>query len=252
MIQQNNAALLPISSWTTQSLRFTAFPKAPINTSEIDWWKKTVGFPAENVTLNSRIDLRQEEGDTKLGHLVLAVIPVRIDWLLPEELDKPGNPAFEDSVNQFQAYIERWLEIAPVVQRIAFGAAIEAPTESRASGYRQLSPYLPFVEIDAEGSSDFQYQINRPRNSTLGIQGLRINRLSKWGVSVRVLGAVPAAAGNQEAQVAPTMEKHACRLEMDVNTAPRADLEFSRDATVKIAHELIALAFEIASKGDVK
>lgn len=252
MIHQNGAELLPISSWHPQLLRFTAFPKAPIDNAELGWWKNTVGSPPENVSSNARIELRQEEGETKLGHLVLAILPMRIDWLLPEELEKPETLTPDESLNEFHAYVERWLEMAPIMQRLAFGAVIEVPMQNRPSGYRQLSPYLPFVQIDADASSDFLYQINRPRDSTSGIQGLRINRLSKWSVSVKVSSVAPVIAGQQELRIVPTREKYACRLELDINSVPQSEIEFSKEAAATVVRELLVLGLEIASKGDVK
>ena len=51
---------------------------------------------------------------------------------------------------------------------------------ARELGYRELGRFLPAVRLD-EDSSDFSYQINRPRRSTV-IPELSVNRLSKWSV----------------------------------------------------------------------
>src|SRR5436190_1193852 len=78
--------------------------------------------------------------------------------------------------------LEAW-QVAPIT-RLAFGAVLAQPTEDRHSGYVQIAKYLPSIRLDVDGSSDFLFQINRPRPSRVGIENLLINRLARWSVLI--------------------------------------------------------------------
>jgi len=130
----------------------------------------------------------------------------------------------------------RWLAGCPPLQRLAFGAVLTRPVDDLLTGYRQISDYLPFVQLDPESSSDFSYQINRPRNSTV-ISGLRINRFSRWSVA-RVF------ASTFDTQIG-------CRVELDINTAQEFQGELPQEKLPVIIQELVDLGKEIAENGDI-
>jgi len=121
------------------------------------------------------------------------------------------------------------------------------PVDDRPSGYRKLGSYLPGIQIDPEGSSDFLYQINRPRKARLNIPSLRINRLSNWSVSRIDIGG---QFGAQTIEL-PGLEQYACRLELDINTAPDFQEILVREQLRSTFEELVDLGKEIAARGDI-
>ena len=124
------------------------------------------------------------------------------------------------------------------------------PVDNRKSGYELIANYLPNVKLDPIGSSDFLYQINRTRNSQLGISDLEINRLSKWSVVKRGLARIDILP---EARVSlfPSSETFSCRLELDVNTSGDYKNDIPSEKLADVFHELVDFAKEIALKGDI-
>ena len=105
-----------------------------------------------------------------------------------------GKQGYEKS-DEFVTLMSRWLEFdtGPSLRRLAFGAVLLHPAENRVEGYRKIQPYLQHVTMQPEESSDFLYQINRPREAEVAISGLQINRVSKWSVGRMQLITVDAA-----------------------------------------------------------
>ncbi|MCI0545791.1 MAG: hypothetical protein L0027_00725 [Candidatus Rokubacteria bacterium] len=133
---------------------------------------------------------------------------------------------------------------------MAFAGVLLQSVENHDGGYRLLDRYLPHVVLDPE-ASDFSYQINRPRLSSAPVNGLRINRLMKW--SVARVQRMSISPGTERATVAPLGPmQFACRLEFDVNTASDNERTLPASSIPAILDELIGLAQEIASQGDVR
>ena len=124
----------------------------------------------------------------------------------------------------------------------------------RAEGYKSLQKYLPAVQLDPEGSSDFLYQINRKRESKV-IKGLTINRLQKWSVLAmhRMAFDVGIVEGaQQQSRGVLSAPLSAQRLELDINTQPDRTEPFQSKDLNAIYSELISLGEEIAVRGDTK
>jgi hypothetical protein len=143
----------------------------------------------------------------------------------------------------------RWLAAAPAIQRIALGPVLFSPVADLQEGYRRLVPLLHTVNIDPDGTADLFYQINRPRVSRLGIPALRINRLSKWSVIVSQQVLVRMSPGAP--QLIETQPVVACRVEMDINTAPSFEGDLPRDRLADIVDEMADLTLELAVRGDI-
>ncbi len=233
--------------WQAELLRVTAFPSAGVPVDSVNWWEHLLGQPAENRISRPREDATEEQGPFEAGRLTLGVLPFRIDWLYNNpETEVIGQ--FPEALRVFRNFVLRWLETAPQLDRLAFGAVLNRPVASRIEGYHTIAPYLSRVQLDAERSSDFLYQINRPRESRLGVPRLNLNRLSKWSVAVRMLtqiGLVPVTAP----QMVGTL-RYACRLEMDINTVVGFG-ELPSASLPMIFQELLDLGLEIAVRGDI-
>lgn len=249
----------PTTAWLAQTLRLTAFPSPTAEIAATTWWIDLVGEPPETRVSHPRQGERRDEGPCDEGKLSLRVQPTRIDWLFTPVDDQeqrlegiPNIGPFLDSLDTFFPLMLRWFEFetCPSVQRLAFGSVLLQPVENRETGYRRLSTYLPAVELDPEESSDFIYQINRPRTSRLGTSDLKINRLSKWSVAtMRGVGLLVGSASVVDYDLGEAL--FACRLELDINTAQDFRGEISPDQQAIVFQELVDLGKEIANEGDI-
>ncbi len=254
MTQQptNNGAI----PWFAEALRLTAFPSpsAQIDTSTL--WESVVGQKPDNQNIQPKLGIRQEDGLLEGGKLILNVQPARVEWLFTTAYDQEANgPAFEQLPNFttgldiFIKVIDRWFVKSPLLSRLAFGAVLIIPVENRALGYEKITSFLPDIKIDPYNSSDFLYQINRPRESKQ-IKGLKINRLCKWSVAMTTL--TQFVLGPRISPIAiPESQRLLARLELDINTAAEFSGELSSNQTESLFQELISLGKEIAANGDV-
>jgi hypothetical protein len=246
----------PILAWQAEHLRMTAFPSPAASLGNQSWWADLVGDSPETVISRPRMGGVQAAGPFEGKTLVLSVEAARIDWRFSAIADPVGGGEqypllgpFSEALAPFNRIMLRWLEMSPPIQRIAFGAVLFLPVESRQAGYRQLTAYLPGVRLDPDGSSDFLYQINRPRDSRCGIPGLRLNRLSKWSVAYWAkvgLSVGPGVLGYSEGP-----PEHSCRLELDINTVPDFQGELPQGQLPQLYQELVDLGSKIVEQGDI-
>lgn len=248
-------ALPPISAWQVERLRLTAFPPPMTKISQPPWWADLVGYPPETVVSRPKVGLHREEGVFEGRKLFLQIQPERIDWILtpvvPEEMPEtpPSAGPFPDALKSFVNLMERWLEVCLPITRLAFGAVLFQPVADQRAGYVQIAKYLPSLKLDPD-TSDFLYQINRPRDSTSGVPGLRINRLTKWSILL-FQGFDVTLAKKELTTVGYAVEESACRLELDINTVPESAAELPRETLPRVSQELVHLGQEIATKGDI-
>lgn len=246
----------PLDQWKAGLFRLSVFPSPSAQIEKPTWWSDLVGEPPEKTTSQPRTGGFQDEGEYEDNKLMLSVQPLRIDWMLvPQEDVLPAANflalgTFPEFLTRFRQLMERWfqLESCPTAQRLAFGAVVLLPVESLQDGYQQLSAYLPF-EMDWENASDFNYQINRRRDSGSEIPDLKINRLSKWSVASAMLGGITFAPGR--ARSSAHQPSYACRLELDINTAQEFPGEITREQLPQIFQELTTLGREIVEQGDI-
>ena len=152
---------------------------------------------------------------------------------------------------RFVKAMQDWLREMPDLQptRIAVGAVLLEEVTGHDEGYERICAYLPF-DFRSKGASDFTYRINRPRGTTLDIPELRINRLSTWSVAVvqNIAVTLSSQSGPESRHIA--RGPYACRLELDVNTAPDYAGKLPKEQLPEIVQELSDLCLEIAREGD--
>jgi hypothetical protein len=186
----------------------------------------------------------------------------RIDWLFTKpRSDIPSQEPFQtlgplsEMLDPFVQLMSRWLglDTCPSLQRIAFGASLLYPVDSKLAGYQQLSVYLPNVVLDVAGSSDFLYQINRQRDWPLEDGGPKINRLSKWSVVATqfVNFHLPLQPQTVEPSTVWGQMSCACCLEIDINTAPESTQPLPQDKLGQLFQQLTSLGIEIVREGDI-
>lgn len=249
--------ILPLNEWTAEQLRLTAFSNAAAPESRVAWWRAAAGDEPEESTASPKKGAFQAAGDFGAGKLVLRMEPRRIDWLqlqIPVADDHAsGDPfagvgSWSEALVGFTAAVKRWLalEDLPEIDRLAFGSIIHHAVETRAEGYEKIGAYLPVVPDPS--TSDFLYQINYPVESQSGVEGLRLNRLSKWSV---------AAIKSFNLSLSPTRPittterkaVFALRLELDVNTNPESQQSIPAARLGAVYDELVHHAMLLASEG---
>lgn len=245
----------PLSDWLVEHFRLTAFPVPGAIGRSPEWWEAASSASPDEMTSNPKKGSSLVSGSFGPGKLVLRLEPDRVDWLLvPADSDAeallspefPNIGSLTETLGTFSEIAERWLERddVPELGRLAFGAVLSHPEADRRSGYLRLPDYVP-VQVDPE-SSDFLYQINLPITSTAGINGLQINRLTKW--SVRALKVVRLASTG--ATIAPT-SGYAFSLELDINTTPTFAGPLPKARLVALYQELANLSGQIVAEGIV-
>ncbi|MGA6828710.1 hypothetical protein ACO9S2_14010 [Nitrospira sp. NS4] len=253
---------LSYKDWQVEVTRVTAFYNPlPTETTQQwnSWWNDLVGVPPENSNFRKRDGVSQHDGPFHGAVLILALQPSRIDWYLKangeeQNIEGLGESAFlrPEAITKFQELVTKWMQLGsyPSVNRIALGQVLLHPVESKEAGYLYLGNFLHSVRLEPE-SSDFMYQINRPRQSNV-VNGLRINRLLKCAVrlSAQLSFSVPMDTKENSAFARQVKSNHACRVELDINTAQEHTGQFDRAASERILGELINLAKEIAEKGE--
>lgn len=251
-------ARFPFSEWQAEMLRLTVFPSPGATVPSPEWWEAMVGAPPDENTSNPKRGAATVSGALGPGKLTLKLEPDRIDWLflppdpVPDpqvlEPDLPSVGAVTQAVESFSSIIERWLgrDDVPDSARVAFGAVLNHPEIDHRAGYARLPDYVP-VRVEPD-YSDFLYQINMPVDSRTGIQGLRINRLSKWSVAAYTLFSLRFGATAVATETRPKFS-YAVRLELDINTSPLFQGAVSRNRLMEVYRELAVLGQGIATEG---
>lgn len=230
-----------IDNWLIELARVSVF--APVDSDTLSKegiWKRLTGADPELRTSRPAEGLFIEEGNFGSGRLIVIVAAGRIDFLLQVPPTGPdgfqGMTGFSEAIDSLQSLVLPELGRLPSIDRLAFGCVALLPAASKDEAYTHLNRLLPSVDVSLE-SSDLMYQVNRPRQSASN-PSLSINRLTKWtAVAMRMV--------NIETQKFSD-DKHAVRLEIDINTVPAEGTALAADAT----NELITLAQEILANGD--
>ena len=256
MVDENS----PYSSsntWQAEQLRATAFILPDTLPPEYQsWWENVVGGKPDEERTRPQEGILQQIGTFEGKPLTLASRPGRIDWTLHARMDDQGESPqgfpvigpFAATLELFRGVINRWLDVCPSTNRLAFGSTLLKPTANPQAGYKELLQYLPGVQMDFTNASDFLYQINRHRMSRSS-ETLRINRLTKW--SVMESGAIGISLNPEGGAILPRGPRQfVCRIELDINTVPSRET-IPNEKAKDLFSELIELGLEIADKGNI-
>jgi len=247
----------PERLWHADNLRLTAFPSPATQFNATGQWAQIVGQAPDSQTIQTSKSIIEEIGKFANGRLQLLAQPVRIDWNyglggLMDQDPPPTNSElpFTVALRSFLQVAERWLPVGPSLRRLAFGAILTRPVQSRIEGYREMAHYLEnVVRLDPEGSSDFLYQINRPRQLT-DEPRIKINRLSKWSVGQVQFTQVAVNPG-----IRPYITLGdpilSMRLELDINTDADYHGDLPQMHLADLFRRLTNEGMEIAEQGDV-
>lgn len=235
------------SGWEIQQLRATVFTLTPPSPTDAeDWWLQATGQQAEETRSRPREGVLQLNGNFKEKRLALNSQPDRVDWLLEDP--PPPMPDIREAAEPFFMLVLDWLQQYHPMNRLALGAILAKPVVNRQEGYEEIAPLIPSVTLDPQNSSDFFYQINRPRFSST-VSNTKINRLCKWSVAQVGIIQIDVNLENPTSHIVPEQSLYACRLELDINTSPESKEQL--DHPNKIFQEMIDWGNEISEKGDV-
>jgi hypothetical protein len=240
--------------WRVLSVRLTVFV-TPDTEVPVTLWRDVVGEDPENSVTQRATATRTETGPFSDGVLTLQVQPMRIDWTHePVGLGSQGGlpqvlGPFPNGAEPFLRFARRWITNGwyPPTTRMALGFVLISATPDRDAGYRELSQYIDGVP-NTPDATDFLYQVNRPRASRVGLDGLQVNRLSKWSVGAFRLIAVLAGAANANPILSPM--HHHLRLELDINTGADFPGKFPRQSVGAVLDDLVNGATEIFEHGN--
>ncbi len=253
MSKENSKNEVDLIAWQADILRVTCFPSSAVNFDSTNWWHDIMGEQPENTIVRAREGFRQDEGIVDEKKLILGVQPTRVDILMQSKEIENQTPIglFTENLDPFLAIISRWFKIAPPLTRIAFGSVLIFPVANRETGYELLAKFLSKIQIDPFNSSDFLYQINRPRTSKTVTPELKINRLTKWSVQKSGLVHFVLSPIAKMPTTFPSKETVSCRLELDINTSEDFKSDLPQNKLINVLEELVELAKEIAVNGDV-
>lgn len=238
-------------SWEVEQFRLTLFRFPGTSMDVQSLWQEIGDIALEDVKQKPALGVTSLEGSGKLGRYILATDNQRLDFIahkLQLEPDLPVIGKLEEALPEFVNQAERLIGKVSGILRVAVSFSLLSRTSDKIQSYSLLSHLLPSVDIDIEDSSDFLYQINRPRTSNV-VEGLSINRLSKWGaVKISFPQFVPGLLAISNAS--PMLE--AIKLDLDINSALERVDEIPTEKLHELMIELIGLAVEISQKGDIK
>ena len=240
--------------WDIENLRVSIF--CPVDRGEASratLWKKVTGIEPESIDTRPRQGIARESGPHEGNLLVVAVQAGRVDWLVQPILDSdqdltPTLKAGKDVLPSLQKALFLTMEMAPIVNRLAFGVSLTRQVPNPQVGLQQMSRYLPDINFDSMEGSDFIHQVNRRRRST-SVPNAEINRLARWSatrvgaIHVQMAEAGPSGIRSSDAGVAR-------KLVLDVNTIPSTSA-MSSSSIPGLLEELRTLASELAKRGDV-
>lgn len=153
----------------------------------------------------------------------------------------------------FTQAVAPWLDMEHwgAIHRVATGAILLFPVESRIEGYKHLARLLPSYTFNFDNTRDFSYQVNRRLDTEIGGTSSYINRISRWSVlRKQTVGIVLSDAGEPLKQ-ALSPNKYACRLFQDISTPQDLATNLGSSEVPGIIEYLHNLGTEIAEKGDI-
>jgi hypothetical protein len=243
--------------WDASVVRLSLFSGEQLQISDADW--KSLTGETEAPTRHTTAGLRRLSGKVLGGALSIGSAGNRVDVVLgPDEsaIDAeddwtlPVVGPWEQVRKHFVGTTITWLESRQNrFNRVAFGATLLKQVATVEAGYAELSPLLTSLTVDPARMRDLLYRVNWPRESGV-ITGLTINRLTTWALValarklLSMTGADLTVAQQQDLL-------HAVRLEVDHNTPADHSEHFDPSQIIAIYRELVDLAVENASKGEL-
>ena len=242
--------------WDVESLRMSIF--CPANTRPFErsgLWERVTGEQPSSIDSRPREGVTREAGVVGGNNLLLVTQGGRLDWLLqPVAVPNQQAPVILTLKDVgiargiFHKAFRYSLETTGLALRLAFAPVFIKEVTSVGLGFGQLSVFLPQLDLASLNTSDFIYRVNRRRRS-LSVPHAEINRIAKWSLEeVGVVSFRVASSGRPDFR--DTGTTFVRKLELDVNTTPETSA-MSKDTVSGLLDEMIVMAEELATEGDV-
>jgi len=257
MKNKTHLKITSFDSWKTTNLRLSVFIDSAIDLSVHISWSAVFGALPDTQNSQPKVGLIEAAGEFNDGQLVLRTSPGRADLVFQtnslidlsnvQQIDFQILDNILDSFTCQANLLLQKLKSIPDIQitRLAFGAELLLPMPDKQSSYVTLNDLLHSVDVD-QNSSDFQYFINRKRNSNI-VTNVEINRLSQWSALV----SRKITFSQNISSLQQLSETFACRLILDINTIPTDQFYLSVNNLDALYLELVKLGEEIAEYGDI-
>jgi hypothetical protein len=245
----------PVDDWKVMLLRLTTFHADGQLAKTEGWWRRLTGSEPESIVNKPKGGERAEVGrhdDWPLALQVQQQPEGRVDWVaggFAELVENPDAPRLMARLPVFVGLVNQWLQATcPQTKRLALGAVLWLDVTSKEEGYRKMSDYLDF-DLNPD-SSDFLYQINRKRSSKI-VEGLSINRLTRWAIGLRQQVTATIHVGGGPVESEQGRPAYHCGLELDVNTAPEFGRPLPPERLTDLLEEMQRMSLEIVREGDI-
>ena len=249
------ASIVNFGDWDVESIRLSIFhPQVEVPSG---LWEQLMGVAPENMETRPREGIRQEQGAVDDNRLLLVVQNGRLDWnFLPSPSPDrgvirgalPTLVAAEQTMPMLIRALNLSLRPVGQVYRLALGATLVQQASDLSEGLKQLSKYLPRLDLENHGGSDFSYQINKPRRSP-SAPHVQINRLSRWLLE-EIQGGAFTIGPSQQPSFQASERTFVSKLILDINTA-FGNNAIAIDRMPRIFEDLVHFSCEIAVEGDI-
>lgn len=243
-----------VGDWDIDSLRVSIFHATPSSLIKPSLWKEVTGTSPESVNDRPKEGRIIATGGEDGNQFILIIQDQRLDWQIrpvPPTRSSPGTllmlAGVEKTIPLLRKAVRRSAKKIPQVHRLAFAPIFIKKSPSQMEGLQALSSYLPGLNPNSLKGSDFIYQINKPRSSNV-VPYLQINRLAKWETQEFVQSTL--SINLAKAPQVTTTPTPARLLRLDINNVPW-DKGLPGKRMLELFDELVMLACELATKGDV-
>ncbi len=179
----------------------------------------------------------------------------KIDFIAnSKEVGKDNQPRewgiYADGSKLMGSIVKKWskLKSLPSITRIAHGARLTQYVESFEEGHKVLGNYISDLQLDLQKVKDFNFQINRPRDSKSYGTDLVINRFNKWSLIENISFEIEAAASGVAKNTHLTIYK--CQLDLDINSKFNVKRKISKSKIHALFEEFLDLGLETVREGD--
>ncbi len=239
--------------WKLESLRLTTFLENEVRPKVLEELLTKIAG-AEPTVQKGPVSFR---GFADVGELQIQLVwqPGRIDWFVTGvKIDASTSIGGIEEIGRLtDKYFSPFLTSpeCPNTTRLAFGVSLFQPAADVAAANKFLGTLLKLLKIP-ENTGDLLYRVNRPKNSDA--TGLLINRLGTWSVVTRQTYSMHMPSPISKVAVSPQPSGDAmltCRLELDINTEPKAGLVLNHTPLEKVFQDLRARAIDLIHNGDL-
>lgn len=224
----------PIAKFQIESFRVTIFKVTP-SEPNVDLFKNVFGVaPINSQIINNPVKTIISEGvinnikySIEENVQLINIIFFGIDQVNPLNGAPLPVVSFEASLSVLDTLWRQLsaIEGLKVSTRIAIAPILVLPVEDKAKGYTSISEFLPF-KINSETSSDFLFQINKPKR--LPLQNGKEYELNTV-VQISVAAISTFVIASEGTPIYQPKESFRARIQFDVNNKPEQGLVLTNE-----------------------